>query len=446
MQAKNQSTMDHQIGNIPSPKYKRIVIIGGGFAGLKLARKLSNSKYQVVLIDKNNFHQFQPLFYQVATAGLEPSAISFPFRRLFHKKKNVHFRMAKLEEVDVEDRLIRTNIGHLIYDYLLICTGADTNFFGLENVRQNSLAMKNTGEALTIRNTILSNFEKALNTDDEQEQQSFLNIVIVGGGPTGVELAGAIAEMKRYVLPKDYPELDFDLMKIYLFEASPRVLSSMSVYASEKSTAYLEQLGVIVNTSTAVKDYDGKAVFLDHETIPSRTLLWAAGVSSRRIHGMPESVYVRGNRMRVDRFNKVMGLESVFALGDIAYMKTEDYPEGHPQVAQVALQQADNFVRNLKNFEQSAPPIEFDYKDLGSMATIGRNLAVADLPIVKLKGFIAWAIWLFVHLMSILGVKNKLIILINWAWNYFTYDQTLRLLLQPTPKRKYRKRKEDVLS
>ncbi len=430
--------MNHHIGNIPKPKYKRIVIVGGGFAGLKLSRKLANTKYQVVLIDKNNYHQFQPLFYQVATAGLEPSAISFPFRRVLQKKKNVHFRMAKLDEVDTANKTIKTDIGLLEYDYLMICTGADTNFFGLKNIRLNSLAMKTTGEALTIRNTILANFEKALNTDDKKEQESYLNIVIVGGGPTGVELAGAIAEMKKYVLPKDYPELDFDLMKIYLFEASPRVLANMSEFSSEKSTKYLEELGVRVRTDTAVKDFDGKTVFLENKTIPTRTLLWAAGVSSRRINGIPEELYVKGNRIKVDQFNHVEGLEGIFALGDIAYMETEHYPNGHPQVAQVALQQADNFVKNLSRFERDEKPKEFRYKDLGSLATIGRNLAVADFPFIKLKGFVAWALWLFVHLMSILGVKNRLIIFINWAWNYMTYDQTLRLLLQPKPKRKYR--------
>jgi NADH dehydrogenase len=304
--------------------------------------------------------------------------------------------------------------------------------------------MKTTGEALTIRNTILSNFEKALNTDDKTEQESYLNIVIVGGGPTGVELAGAIAEMKKYVLPKDYPELDFDMMKIYLYEASPRVLASMSEFSSETSQKYLEKLNVVVNTETAVKDFDGKTVYLENEKIPSRTLLWAAGVSSKRILGIPDDLYVKGNRIRVDRFNHVDGLEGVFALGDIAYMEEEKYPRGHPQVAQAALQQSANFVRNLKKFERDQPPVAFSYRDLGSLATIGRNLAVADFPLVQLKGFIAWALWLFVHLMSILGVKNRLMTFINWAWNYMTYDQTLRLLLQPKPKRKYRKEKPEV--
>lgn len=432
------ATMDHKIGNIPEPNYKRIVIIGGGFAGLKLARKLSNTKYQVVLIDKNNFHQFQPLFYQVATAGLEPSAISFPFRRVFQNKKNVHFRLATLEHIDTANKLIQTDIGQLNYDYLMICTGADTNFFGLKNVEQNSMGMKTTGEALTIRNTIIRNFEKALNTDDELEQEAYLTIVIVGGGPTGVELAGAIAEMKKYVLPKDYPELNFNRMKIYLFEAAPRVLSAMSEFASNKSQQYLEKLGVVVRINTTVKDYDGKTVFLEKDTIPSKTLLWAAGVVARKIQGMPEDVYVRGGRIHVDRFNHVVGLEGVFVLGDAAYMEEENYPNGHPQVAQAALQQATNFMKNLKRFEQKRHPGEFRYKDLGSLATIGRNLAVADLPFMKFKGFVAWVVWLFVHLMSILGVKNRLFIFLNWAWNYMTFDQTLRLLLKPIPKVKDR--------
>jgi NADH dehydrogenase len=327
--------------------------------------------------------------------------------------------MAKLERVDSDAKIIQTNIGELKYDYLLICTGADTNFFGLENIRLNSMAMKTTGEALTIRNTILSNFEKALNTDNKEEQESYLNIVIVGGGPTGVELAGAIAEMKKYVLPNDYPELDFDLMKIYLFEASPRILAGMSEFSSEKSSKFLKKLGVTFRTSTAVKDFDGKTVFLNDESVPTRTLIWAAGVSSRKIAGIPEELYVKGNRIKVDRYNHVEGLEGVFALGDIACMEEDKYPHGHPQVAQVALQQAENFVGNLKKFENDEEPTEFSYKDLGSLATIGRNLAVADLPFIKLKGFLAWIIWLFVHLMSILGVKNRLIIFINWAWKLY---------------------------
>jgi len=432
--------VNHIIGNIPEPKYKRILIIGGGFAGLQLARKLANTKYQVVLIDKNNYHQFQPLFYQVATAGLEPSAISFPFRRLFQNKKNVHFRIATLQEVNPDKKQIRTDIGTLSYDYLMICTGADTNFFGLKNIEQNALAMKSTGEALTIRNTILENYEKALNTNSKTEEESLLNIVIVGAGPTGVELAGAIAEMKKYVLPKDYPELDFNVMKIYLFEAAPRILSSMSEYASEKSMKYLHDLNVIVRTQTSVKDFDGNTVYLEEETIPSKTLLWAAGISSKRIHGLPDTIYGHGNRILVDQYNHVHGFDGIFALGDIAYMEEEKYPKGHPQVAQVALQQSANFVKNLKRLETNEAPIAFKYKDLGSLATIGRNLAVADFPFIHLKGFIAWLLWLFVHLMSILGVKNRLMIFINWAWNYITYDQTLRLLLKPKSKKKDKKK------
>ena len=429
---------EQNIANIPDPKFKRVVIIGGGFAGLKLAKKLSKTYYQVVLLDKNNFHQFQPLFYQVATAGLEPSAISFPFRRIFQNKKNVHFRMAELLSVNSSEKTIETTIGSLSYDYLLICTGASTNYFGIQNFERNALGMKTTGEALTIRNTIIRNFEKAINTNDLEEQEAYLNIVIVGGGPTGVELAGAIAEMKKYILPKDYPELDFSRMHIYLFEAAPRVLSSMSEHASHNSLKYLQNLDVIVRTDTMVKDYDGKNVQLEDESIASKTLLWAAGISSAKIDGLPENVYTRGGRIHVDRYNHVEGLEGIFAFGDLAYMEEEQYPSGHPQVAQVALQQATNFVKNLQRFEEEKDPIKFQYKDLGSMATIGRNLAVADLPLMKFRGFIAWVIWLFVHLMAILGVKNKLFIFLNWAWNYVTFDQTLRLLLKPVPKVKDR--------
>lgn len=434
--------MMDEIGNIPEAQYKRIVIIGGGFAGLKLARKLAGTRYQVVLLDKNNNHQFQPLFYQVATAGLEPSAISFPFRRVFQNKKNVHFRLASLQSVQEKAHTIITDIGSLQYDYLIICTGATTNFFGLQNIAQNALAMKSTGEALTIRNTILENFEKALNTNDSTEQESLLNIVIVGGGPTGVELAGAIAEMKKYVLPKDYPELDFNRMKIYLFEAAPRLLAAMSEKASGQSLLYLQQLGVQVQTSTPVQDFDGQEVFLEHKTIPCQTLLWAAGITSSRIDGLPEEIYVRGNRMWVDKTNKIHGLQDIFALGDIAFMETEKYPHGHPQVAQAALQQAEHWVKNLKRKDKNLPPRPFEYRNLGSLATIGRNQAVADFPFAYLRGAAAWILWLFVHLMAILGVKNRLIIFINWAWNYLTYDQTLRLLLKPVPRIKDRKTEE----
>ena len=386
---------------------------------------------------------FQPLFYQVATAGLEPSAISFPFRRVFQKKKNVHFRIASLEEVVPGQKLIKTNIGELTYDYLMICTGADTNYFGMKNVEQNALAMKSTGEALTIRNTILGNYEKALNTSDSGEEEALLNIVIVGGGPTGVELAGAIAEMKKYVLPKDYPELDFNLMRIFLFEAAPRVLSTMSEFSSKNAHEYLVKMNVIVRTNTTVKDFDGNMVFLENETIPAKTLLWAAGIAANKIKGIPEEYLAHGNRIKVDRYNHIDGLPGVFAFGDIAYMEEENYPKGHPQVAQVALQQASNFVKNVVRFEKGTQPIKFKYKDLGSLATVGRNLAVADFPYIHLKGFIAWLLWLFVHLMSILGVKNRMVIFINWAWNYLTFDQTLRLLLKPKPKVKDREKEAD---
>lgn len=428
--------MNNLIANIPTPQQKRIVIIGGGFAGLKLARKLSGGSFQIVLMDKNNFHMFQPLFYQVATAGLEPSAISFPFRRLFHNQKNVHFRIAELQKVDAENKSIKTTIGELSYDYLMICTGADTNYFGIESISQNALPMKSTGEALTIRNTILENYEKALNTYDKLEAESLLNIVIVGGGPTGVELAGAIAEMKKYVLPKDYPELDFNIMKIYLCEAADRLLISMSDFSSKKSLKYLRDLDVIVKLNAAVKAFDGRQVALDNEQIPTQTLLWAAGVASKRIDGLPENIYGHANRIKVDRFNEVQGLKGIFAIGDVAYMEEDEYPKGHPQVAQVAMQQASLLAKNICRYEQNKQPIPFHYKDLGSLATIGRNRAVADLPVMHLKGFIAWLTWLFVHLRSILGVKNKVLIFINWAWNYLTYDQTLRLLLKPKPKPK----------
>ncbi|GAB4248699.1 MAG: NAD(P)/FAD-dependent oxidoreductase [Saprospiraceae bacterium] len=420
------------IANIPENGKKRIVIIGGGFAGLKLAKELRKSDFQIVLIDKHNYHQFQPLFYQVATAGLEPSAISFPLRKTFHDLPHVHFRMATLEKVDPADKTIYTDIGKLRYDYLVLAMGARTNYFGNENLRKYALSMKTVSEAIALRNTIISNFERAMNERDPEVVSRLLNMVIVGGGPTGVELAGALAEMKKYILPKDYPELDFSQMNIYLLEASGKILNGYSEKSSLKAREYLERLGVRVKTDTFVKDYDGQTVYLaDGSTLPTETVIWAAGVKANSVPGLPKEVVNGGNRLVVDEFNRLMGYEDVFVLGDQAIMKTEDYPAGHPQVATVAIQQAENLADNLRRLQAGKPLKPFRYRNKGALATIGRNLAVADLPGFHFHGFFAWVLWLFVHLMEILGVKNKLIVFINWAWSYFTYDQSLRLLIRP---------------
>jgi len=421
-----------KIQNIPDPSYKRIIIVGGGFAGLTLARNLFKSGYQLVLIDQNNYHQFQPLLYQVATAGLEPSAISFPFRRILQNHKRAHFRIASLQKIDTQKKEIETNIGSLTYDYLVLATGLTTNFFGMKNIQNNALAMKSVSDALLIRNTVLQNYERALNARDPIDKEAHLNIVVVGGGPTGVELAGALAEMKNFILPKDYPELDFSLMSIYLFEASPKLLASMSAESSAKAKIYLEKLGVKVNTETFVKDYDGKIVLLsDGKKHVTFNLIWSAGVTATVFNGIEEKNLGQGGRILVDEFNESTGMKAVFALGDLALMKTSEYPEGHPQVAQTAIQQAKNLATNLKNIKAGKPLKKFSYRDKGSLATIGRHLAVADLGKLRFQGFLAWVLWSLVHVMSIIGVKNKLLVLLDWSWNYFTYDPSLRLLLRP---------------
>ena len=424
--------MKKYIPNIPVSDKQRVVIVGAGFAGLKLLRKLMGKEFQVVLLDKNNFHQFQPLLYQVATAGLEPSAISFPVRKILQKENDVHFRIAELERVDPEKKEVFTNIGWLKYDILVLAAGAKTNFFGKDNVERYTLSMKTASDSILIRNTILENFEKALLEPNRENMGKYLNIVLVGGGPTGVELAGALAEMKKYIFPKDYPELDLSMMRIVLFEASSRLLPGMSQKSGEKAKEYLERLGVEVRLNTGVEDYNGLTLKLsDGNTLESKMVIWAAGVTSSPVDGFDNEVFAKANRIRVDRFNRVLGYKDIYAIGDVAFMKTPKYPDGHPQVAQTAIQQAKVLASNLKRINKGKDPKEFEYIDKGSMATIGRNLAVADLPFAKLKGFLAWLLWSFVHLMTIVGVKNRLFIFLNWTVNYFTYDQSLRVLIKP---------------
>jgi len=421
-----------KIQNIPDPAYKRIIIIGGGFAGLTLARQLFKSGYQLVLIDRNNYHQFQPLLYQVATAGLEPSAISFPFRRILQNHKRAHFRIANLQKINTEKSEIETNIGSLTYDYLVLATGLTTNFFGIKNIENNALAMKSVSDALLMRNTVLKNYERALNTADPEKREACLNFVVVGGGPTGVELAGALAVMKKYILPKDYPELDFSKMSIYLFEAAPKLLVGMSEQSSLKAKKYLEKLGVVVRTETSVKDYDGNHVLLsDGSSHSTLNLIWSAGVTAPAFEGLEEIKTGKGGRLPVDIFNKVTSTKNIFAVGDIALMSTSAYPSGHPQVAQTAIQQAINLAENFKKMKEGKPQKEFVYKDKGSLATIGKHLAVADIGSFHFQGFFAWLLWSLVHVMSIIGIKNKLLVLMDWTWNYFTYDPSLRLLLRP---------------
>ena len=418
--------------NIPETAKKRIVIIGAGFGGLKLAKKLVGSGFQIVLIDKNNYHQFQPLFYQVASSGIEPSSILFPLRKIFQKRKDVYIRVAEVHSVDTEKKELHTSLDVVWYDYLVIATGVNSNFFGMKNLEQYAIPMKSVSEAMYLRNRILSNLEKAVTLFEqfEDEKRALLNVVVVGGGPTGVEIAGAIAEMKNFVLPKDYPDLNLDLMQVSLLEGSPSLLANMSKHASEKSTFYLKRLGVNARVNTRVIDYDGETLRLgDGELVKTKLVIWAAGISGVVPSGIPKEAVGRSSRMLVDEFSKVKGFEDIYAIGDASVMSTADYPNGHPQVAQVAIQQGTNLANNFKAIRKNAPLKAFKYIDRGSMATIGRNRAVADLPFLKFSGFIAWLTWMFVHLMAIVGVKNRLLIFINWMWNYLTYDQSLRLIL-----------------
>ncbi len=422
----------------------KIVIVGAGFAGLRLARKLNNKAgVDVLLIDKFNYHQFQPLFYQVATAALDPSNISFPLRKAFHKSKNVRIRVEEVKKIVPAENKIITDTEEIAYDQLVLAMGADTNFFGNPNITSNAFPMKSTVEALQLRHRLIQNFEDALIVKDNTSFEKLMNIVIVGGGPTGVELAGALAEMKKYVLPKDYPELDFTKMNIYLLEGGPRTLASMSEKSSADSSRYLENLGVNIMKNTVVKDFNGETVLLaDGSSIPTNTVIWAAGVKGNVPDGIDPSLVVRGNRIRVNRHNKVEGFENVYVLGDLAYMETPLWPKGHPQVANVAINQADVLAKNLLLIEnKSDRRYEFEYYDKGSMATVGRNLAVVDLPKPKwhFRGWIAWMIWMGLHLFLILGVRNRILVFINWFISYITYDQSLRLIF----KEFYRPRKKE---
>lgn len=415
--------------NIPETAQKRIVIIGAGFGGLKLAQKLVGSGYQIVLIDKNNYHQFQPLFYQVATSGIEPSSILFPLRKIFQKRKDIYIRVAEVYSVDTKKKELQTSLETVWYDYLVISTGVDSNFFGMKNMEEFAIPMKSVSEAMAMRNRLIQSFEKAVTLRDQNARRALLNVVVVGGGPTGVEVAGAVAEMKKFVLPKDYPDLNFDAMQITLIEGSHTLLGGMSEHASEKALFYLRRLGIKVMLNTRVTDFDGNLLSIGETKIETKTVIWAAGISGIVPDGLPEESVSRDKRIFVDRYNKVKGVTDIFAIGDVCLMSTPDHPKGHPQVAQVAIQQGLNLSNNFSRMKRNSELKPFEYKDRGSMATIGRNRAVADLPFVKFSGFIAWLTWMFVHLMAIVGVKNRLLIFINWMWNYLTYDQSLRLIL-----------------
>ena len=416
--------------NLPETSQPRIVIVGAGFAGITLAKQLSNKDYQIVLIDRNNYHQFQPLLYQVAMSGIEPSSIAFPLRRLFRNRKNLHIRIAEVESVHPEDKHIITSEGRVNYDILVLATGVTTNYYGNKAIEANTYSLKSVADALFLRNAILADLEKALTVREYDPRQELLDLVIVGGGPTGVELAGSFAELKKYILPHEYPELNAVEMDIHLIQGDKELLNSFSAQASIKSRKYLEDLGVHVITDTRVNNYDGDEVSLsDGRKIKTKKVIWAAGITGKRIDGIPESCYTRDNRLKTDTYNLVLGLKDVYALGDAAYMEEGNY-KGHPQVAQPAIQQGRLLYKNLNALAKGKPMKPFHYKDLGSLATIGRNKAVADLPYLKTQGFIAWLLWLFVHLKSILGVKNKIMVFINWVWSYMTMDQSLRIMIR----------------
>jgi len=421
----------HLTLSIPETDLPRIVIVGGGFAGLNLAKKLRKVKAQIVMIDRNNFHTFQPLLYQVATAGLEPDSIAGPLRKTFEGHYNYFFRMVRVTGVDTDNNTIQTLVGDLEYDILVMANGSKTNYFGNEEIRANGLPLKRVVHALNMRSHILQMFEQAVLTNDEEALQSLMNVVVVGGGPTGVEVCGALAELKKHILPRDYPDLDLSKMEIYLVEGSSKLLGSMSKKSSSKAMDYVEKLGIHVITDTFVKDYDGDDASLSNgKVIPTKTLVWAAGVKGNIPEGFAEE-QISNSRLVVDEFSLVQGSPNIFAVGDIATMETEEFPKGHPMVAPVAIQQGKHLALNIKRSLQKKEMIPFKYFDKGTMATIGRNKAVVDMPGgLHVSGFFAWIIWMFVHIMYLIGFRNRLITLNNWIWSYFTYDKGTRLIIR----------------
>jgi len=418
--------------NIKRNEQRRVVVVGGGLGGLKLVSSLRDTDFQVVLVDKNNYNQFPPLIYQVASAGLEPSNISFPFRRLFQGWKNFFFRMAEVLHIDTEEKAIKTSIGTIHYDDLVLAAGATTNFFGNKNIEASALPMKSVSESMRLRNTILQNLERAETEDNEARKQALMNIAIVGGGPSGVEIAGVLAEMKQTILPRDYPDLDTSCMHIYLINATPRLLGAMSERSSREAEKALKELGVEVMTNCMVTDYvDKELVLKDGQRISAETVIWVSGIKANNIDGIPTESIGHAGRILVDRFNRVKGLKDVYAIGDQCIVEGDEaYPYGHPQLAQVAIQQAKTLAKNLIRQEKGETEQPFSYHNLGTMATIGRKKAVVEIGKLKFGGFFAWLLWLIVHLRSILGVKNKTIVFLNWMWSYMNYKQSLRLILK----------------
>ena len=418
--------------NYHSIKSPHLIIIGGGFAGLKLIKELNNKNIKVTVFDKNNFHTFQPLLYQVASGGLGEDAIAYPLRKIVSECPNIAFRMAEVLEIRFDTKSILTSIGEYSYDLLCIATGSTTNFFGNKRIEQNSFELKTIQNSLNLRNQILKEFEIAVSENVTGKVERKINFVVVGGGPTGVETSGALAEIQRNVIPEDYKELDNKLMKVYLVEAGPKILASMSDISSKKATLFLQKIGVEVLTNTAVKDYDGKTITLSSgETIETKTVIWSAGVKGKLINNFPEEYITKGSRIKVDEFNQVIGLPNVYAVGDIAYMDTDSkYPNGHPMVASVAVQQAKLLAKNLICKLENKSMRNFEYFDKGSMATVGRHKAVFEFFSIKMQGAVAWLGWMFLHLMLLVGFRNRLIVFINWLWNYITYSKAIRIIIE----------------
>lgn len=419
--------------NIPQSKKQRIVIIGGGFGGISLAKKLNKLDAQIVLIDRHNYHTFQPLLYQVSTSSLEPDSIAYPIRKVLKKANNFHFRLASVDKIDTIAKEVLTDTGTLTYDYLVLATGTKTNFFGNTEIEKNAMPMKTVPQALNIRSLMLQNFERADDCENEEERKALLSFCIVGAGATGVELAGAFAELKRHVFPKDYRHLNVAEMEIHLFEGGGRVLSPMSESSSKKAAFFLENLGVDIHVNTIVEAYNGDVLRLKNgKTLRTKNLIWAAGVTGASIAGFETTKLVeRLNRYKVNEFNQVIGFDNIFAIGDVAHMETSEFPNGHPQVAQPAIQQGEHLAKNLRLLFQGKELLPFSYFDKGTLATVGRNRAVADLGKLEFGGFLAWFIWIFVHLMALVGFRNKVVVLFNWAYNYINYDKAARLIVRP---------------
>lgn len=415
--------------NIPEIDLPRLVVIGCGFAGLKFSKKIDSTKYQIVLIDKNNYHTFQPLLYQVASSGLEPDSIVYPIRKIFKGKPNFYFRMADTLHIDHENKSVTTSIGQLSYDKLIIATGATSNYFGMQNIEKYAVPMKSLVEALDLRSLIIQNFEEALNTSDLQERERLMNFVIVGAGPTGVELAGALAELKAHILPNDYPDLDIRRMQIHIIEANSRVLAAMSEESSKKSEDYLKKRGVHIWLDTMVKDYDGATVLTNKKTFESTTLIWAAGIKGYFPKGLAINAS-RSNRILVDDYNAIKHIEDTYAIGDVAQIESDEYPHGNAMLASVAEQQGSHLAKNLNALSKGKPQSPFIYNDKGTMATIGRNKAVVDLAYIKFGGFLGWMTWMFVHLMLLVDFRSRLVVFINWVWSYINYDKGTRLIVR----------------